>query len=151
MGFLSKNSQEKLKSIEGEKIRKVSYYYWENDNSEEGFRSLDWIEIKLHNDDSFVLNFGEESDGIELVEFSFEDEKEKIKTQFQGQIKLGYDNATLDEHWFPILDTAIAEVKFETKRGNVLNDRIILKFTDKHMVEIYTLDEGMKVDYYEEI
>ena len=151
MGFLSQNSFNKLKELEGQKIRKVSYFFWENDKSEEVFKSLDWLEIKLHDDRKYVLNYGEDSDGIELVDFSFDEEAEKIKTQFQGQIQLVYENATLDQHWFPILDTEISEISFDKRKGEILNDRVIIKFKEHHMIEIYTLDEGMKVDYYEEV
>ncbi len=149
MGYLSSNCYEKIKNIEGKKIRKVVYYQWKNLASDDDFKSLDWLEINLQDETKIVFHYGVDDDGIELVDFDFEVELNKIETQFKGQVTLIRENATLDTHWFPILDTEIRNIEFSQIKGNNSNNQIILEFTDDHQIEISTKEEGMGVEFYE--
>jgi len=149
MGYLSSNCYEKIKELEGKKIRRVIYFQWKNLASDDEFKSLDWLEIGMQDETRIVLHYGVENDGIEVVEFNFEEELNKIETEFKGQATLIRENATLDTHWFPILDEAIREIKFSQKKGENTNNQIILVFTDNHQIEISTVEEGMEVDFYE--
>jgi len=150
MGYLSKSSFEKLKDLEGKKIAKVVYYLWDNLKSEDDFKSLDWLSIKLNDGKTIILNYGENSDGLEVVDFDFEKERSDIESQFNNQITLIHENATLDVHWFPILDEKIRSVSFDVRKGDMMNDRVIFEFTDSHKIEIFKKEEGMGVDFYEE-
>jgi len=149
MGYLSSICSEKFKELEGKKIRRVVYYQWKNLASDDDFKSLDWIEIKFHDDTLIVLHYGVDNDGIELVDFDFEVELNKIETQFKGQATLERENATLDTHWFPILDTEIRNIKFSQLKSGTSNNQIIFDFTDDHKIEITTEEEGMGVEFYE--
>ena len=149
MGYLSSNCYEKIKGLEGKKIRRVIYFQWKNLASDDEFKSLDWLEIGMQDETRIVLHYGVENDGIEVVDFDFEEELNKIETEFKGQATLIRENATLDTHWFPILDTAIREIKFSQKKGENTNNQIIIEFSDDHQIEISTVEEGMEVDFYE--
>jgi len=149
MGYLSTRSFDDLKKLEGKKIRKVVYYLWENLQSDDGFKSLDWIGFTFHDETMLTLHFGVDNDGIEVVDFDFEEERTNIETQFKGQVALIHENATLDTHWFPILETPIASVKFGKEKGENKNNQIILEFNKTHIIEISTLEEGMSIDFFE--
>ena len=150
MGYLSSNCYEKIKALEGKKIRKVIYYQWKNLASDDDFKSLDWLEINLQDETKVVFHYGVDDDGIELVDFDFEVELNKIETEFKGQVTLIRENATLDKYWFPVLDKEIRKVKFSEKNGDKMNNQIIFEFSDNHQIEITTQEEGMGVDFYEE-
>ena len=150
MGFLSTNCYEKIKALEGKKIRKVIYYQWKNLASNDDFKSLDWLEINLQDDTKVVFHYGVDNDGIELVDFEFNVELNKIETEFKDQATLVRENATLEKYWFPVLDKEIREVKFSEKNGDKMNTQIIFEFSDNHQIEITTQEEGMGVDFYEE-
>ena len=150
MGFLSTNCYEKIKALEGKKIRKVVYYQWKNLASNDDFKSLDWLEINLQDDTKVVFHYGVDNDGIELVDFEFNVELNKIETEFKDQATLVRENATLEKYWFPVLDKEIREVKFSEKNGDKMNTQIIFEFSDNHQIEITTQEEGMGVDFYEE-
>ncbi|MEN8138892.1 MAG: hypothetical protein ABFR62_10715 [Bacteroidota bacterium] len=149
MGYLSKRSFDELRSLEGRKIAKIVYYLWDNLQSDDDFKSLDWIGITLHDGTNTVLNYGVDNDGIEVVDFDFNEELNKIETQFKGQVTLIHENATLDRHWFPILDKVIKRVSFGREKGENGNSQIIFEFSDKHKIEIFTKEEGMGVDFFE--
>ncbi|MCK5823871.1 MAG: hypothetical protein KAG96_00500 [Ichthyobacteriaceae bacterium] len=151
MGFLSTSCHEAISELKGKKIGKVVYYLWKNLASEDGFSSLDWIELRMQDDTLLSLNYGTENDGIEVKSVNFEEEKLKTETEFNGQATIIRENATLDKHWFPILDNEIKDVTFSEKNGELLNDKILLHFTDKHIIEISVQEEGMGVDFYEEV
>ncbi len=150
MGYLSTDSYKRLKELEGKKIRRIIYFQWKNLTSDDNFKSLDWIEVNLQDDTKIVLHYGVDNDGIELVEFNFEEELNKIETQFRGQATLIRENATLDTHWFPILDTEIKKVNFNKIKGEYSNNQIVFDFTDDHQIEISIQEEGMGVEFYEE-
>ena len=150
MGYLSSSCYEKIKILEGKKIRRVVYYQWKNLASDDDFKSLDWLEINLQDETRVVFHYGVENDGIELVDFDFDVELNKIETEFKDQATLIRENATLDTHWFPILDTEINKIKFSQIKGDNTNNQIIFEFTDDHQIEISTQEEGMGVDFYEE-
>ena len=150
MGYLSSNCYETIKELEGKKIGKVIYFQWKNLASDDDFKSLDWLEISLQDETKVVLHYGVDNDGIELVDFDFDTELNKIETEFKDQATLIRENATLETHWFPILDKEIRKVKVFEKNGNKLNDSIIFEFSDNHQVEISTQEEGMQVEFYEE-
>lgn len=150
MGYLSKRSFEELSNLKGKKISKVVYFLWENLQSDDEFKSLDWLTISLQDGTKVVLNYGIDNDGIEVVDFDYEEEKNNIEIQFNNQVTLIHENATLDLHWFPILDKEIRSVHFDNKKGDNLNNRVILEFSDKHKIEIFIKEEGMGVDFYEE-
>jgi|LGOV01.1.fsa_nt_gb hypothetical protein len=149
MGNLASDSYQAIKQLEGNKIRRVVYYYWKNLISDDEFKSLDWVEIKLHDDTIITFHYGVDDDGIEVVDFNFEKELDKVEAQFQGQITLIRDNATLDKHWFPVLDTPIKNISFPKIGGNYQNSKIIFEFTDDHKVEIAIQEEGMEVEFFE--
>jgi len=150
MGYLSSSCYEKIKNLEGKKIGKVVYYQWKNLASDDNFKSLDWIEINMQDETKIVLHYGVDNDGIELVDFDFDEELNKIETEFNNQATLVRENATLEIHWFPILNKEIRKVKVFEKNGNKLNNSIIFEFSDNHQVEISTQEEGMLVEFYEE-
>lgn len=150
MGYLSSNCHIEIKALEGKKIRRVIYYQWKNLASDDNFKSLDWLEIGLQDDTKITFHYGVDNDGIELVDFDFDTELNKIETQFKDQATLVRENATLDKHWFPILDTEIAKVHFHKKGDDFLNNQFIFEFTDDHQIEISTIEEGMQVEFYEE-
>jgi len=150
MGYLSADSYKRLKELEGKKIRRVIYFQWKNLASDDNFKSLDWIEINLQDETKIVLHYGVDNDGIELVEFNFEDELNKIETQFKDQATLIRENATLDTHWFPILDTEIKKVNLNKIKGEYSNNQIVFNFSDDHQIEISIQEEGMGVEFYEE-
>ena len=150
MGYLSSDCYETIKNLEGKKIGKVIYFQWKNLASDDDFKSLDWLEIDMQDDTKIVLHYGVDNDGIELVDFDFEEELTKIETEFKDQATLIRENATLETHWFPILDKEIRKIKLFEKNGNKLNDSIIFEFSDNHQIEISTQEEGMQVEFYEE-
>lgn len=150
MGYLSSDCYETIKNLEGKKIGKVIYFQWKNLASDDDFKSLDWLEIDMQDDTKIVLHYGVDNDGIELVDFDFEEELTKIVTEFKDQATLIRENATLETHWFPILDKEIRKIKLFEKNGNKLNDSIIFEFSDNHQIEISTQEEGMQVEFYEE-
>jgi hypothetical protein len=150
MGYLSSYCHSSILELEGKKIRKVIYYQWKNLASDDNFKSLDWLEISLQDDTNIVFHYGVENDGIEVVDFDFETELNKIETQFKNQATLIRENATLDKYWFPILDKEIREVIFFKKGEDNLNTHFVLVFSDKHQIEISIEEEGMGVDFYED-
>ena len=150
MGYLSNNCYETIKELEGKKIRRVVYFQWKNLASDEEFMSLDWIEITLQDETKIVLHYGVDNDGMELVDFDYDVELNKIETQFKDQATLIRENATLDTHWFPILDTEIRSIKFAENKGGKMNTQIIFDFSDEHKIEITTQEEGMGVEFFEE-
>ena len=137
-----------ISKLKGRKIRKVTYYLWHNTVSDDDFKSLDWIEIKFHDGSDIVLHYGIESNGIDIVDFNFDNELKKIETQFKDLATLIHENATLDVHWFPMLDTQIEYFKL-IKNSNKDVNSIIIKFTEEHLIEISITEEGMNVDFFE--
>lgn len=151
MAYFKETEVDKLKSLIGKTIRKVVYYHWDNLKSNDDYTSLDWIELIFTDQENVVIHHGEFSEGLELVSFDFETKKSELEGRFNGQISLARENATIDKFWLPSVVEKIKDVKLTEVNGQMSNHQIILRFSEDYEVEIVPDEEGMLVDFYEEI
>jgi GTP-sensing pleiotropic transcriptional regulator CodY len=133
-----------LTSAEGKTLKKVVIYFWVNRfNPDAQVDLIDNVELIFTDDTNLVITCNEESTGIDVIkDFSFEEEKVRLKQEFGDKIKM-----------IPI-DASTTKIEaFELSREDeqFLNDALIISFgLEKRSIGI-SQNDGLIIDYWEDI
>lgn len=154
MNFLYNELQE-LQSMEGKTLDTVFYQIWRNRaNPAKPFDFIDKIEFVFRDSPSVLLGVSEDALGITVNNQG--DDTEKLKqdliNEFQGKITMHVVNMNETDLWAPAIGQVFSHVKLEKlSNGTYSNEAILLEFSNKHMVEVRYLDDGLIAEYYEEV
>jgi len=138
-----------LLALVNETLSGVYYHYWVNKAQGQHFEVLDWIELRFNSGNKIFLTAGIESDGIKLGTPDFELIRANLRDEFKGVVVLESRDVSGHAIWANNMGLEITPSLIKHEKG-MLNDSIVLRFTEGDDVEISLGLEGLEVDYFEE-
>lgn len=142
-----------LTSVEGKTLKKVIIYFWVNRfNKEAQIDLIDNVELVFTDDTTFVITCNDESTGISILDdFNFEHEKEALKQEFGDKIKMIPIDASGTSMWKDVIGETIESFQLSKEDEQFLNDALIINFgTEKRSIGI-SPNDGLIIDYWEDI
>lgn len=143
----------RLKSLEGKKLSEVIYFVWINlTNENNPFVFIDKIKLEFENHQSIILSAGDESDAL-IFESNFnpDEENKRLKNEFEGKIILKAHHANNDKFWNEVIGKNIDSVQLSKEEDYYLADAIILDFGKEKRLIAVSPEEGILIDFHEEI
>jgi hypothetical protein len=142
-----------LTSAEGKTLKKVVIYFWVNRfNPDTQVDLIDNVELMFTDDTNLVITCNEESTGIDIIkDFSFEEEKLQLKQEFGDKIKMIPIDASTTKMWTDVIGETIESFELSREDEQFLNDALIISFgLEKRSIGI-SQNDGLIIDYWEEI
>ena len=147
-------STEALKSFvaaEGKQVKTVICYLWHNAiNKNEIVELIDNIEFAFSDNSRINVSNNMDNNGLDVIDFNFEEEKREIENEYKGKIKLFAVNASPTKMWEDVIGKKLIAVQLTKENDNYLCDSILLNFgEEKRTVSVSPLD-GLIIDFWEE-
>ena len=142
-----------LTSVEGKTLKKVVIYFWVNRfNKDAQIDLIDNVELVFTDDTTFVITCNDESTGIFILDdFNFEHEKEALKQEFGDKIKMIPIDASTTSMWKDVIGETIESFQLSKEDEQFLNDALIINFgAEKRSIGI-SPNDGLIIDYWEDI
>ncbi len=113
---------------------------------------IDNVELMFTDDTNLVITCNEESTGIDIIkDFSFEEEKLQLKQEFGDKIKMIPIDASTTKMWTDVIGETIESFELSREDEQFLNDALIISFgLEKRSIGI-SQNDGLIIDYWEEI
>ncbi|MFN5183460.1 MAG: hypothetical protein ACK5D5_10625 [Bacteroidota bacterium] len=151
--YFSLNELKRLNELEGKILKNIIYFVWINKTVENNpYVFIDKLKLQTQDDLELTLSASEESDRIFFDDqFDFELQSIKFKNEFEGKIILKEYNANNDKFWKDITGNEIRSVQLSKDGNEYLADALILDFgAEKRLIGV-SPEEGLIIDYHEEI
>lgn len=151
--FFSLDDLKRLKNIERKKITTVTYFVWINKIAENNpYVFIDKLKLEFNDGNEIILSAGEESDHLYFDDnFDFMSESENLKNEFEGKIILKEHSASNDKFWIDIIGKEIMNVQLSKDGDYYLADALIFDFGDEKRLIAISPEEGLIIDFHEEI
>ena len=151
--YFNLDDLKRFKALEGKTLLNVIYFVWINRVTENSpFVFIDKINIQFSDNTEIILWAGEESDALCFVDaFDFETENTMLKKEFEGKIVLKAHSANEDKFWKEVLNGEIKHIQLSKESEQYLSDAIILDFGQEKRLIAVSPEEGIIIDFFEDI
>ena len=142
-----------LTSVEGKTLKKVMIYFWVNRfNPNAQVDLIDNVELVFTDDSAIVITCNEESTGIDIInDFNYEEEKAQLKQEFGDKIKMIPIDASTTTMWTDAVGQTVEAFELSREDEQFLNDALIINFgSEKRSIGI-SPNDGLIIDYWEDI
>lgn len=150
--YFNGESLKKLIAAEGKLLKGVICILWQNSiNKNDVVELIDHVQFVFTDGYKLTLGSNQDNNGLEVVDYNFEQEKAELAKEFGGKIKLFAVNATPTKMWKDVEGLKLDSIQI-TKEGSssYLSDSVLFNFgTERRTVSISPLD-GIIIDFYEE-
>jgi len=145
----------KLNLIQNKTLQSVICYLWLNQvNPKETIDVIDAVEFQFTDSTNIVLSGNESQEGIQVIEYNFDEQKAYLEKEFNGKIKIYRVVANNTEMWKNVINTKLEKIRLtkDQESDNYLCDEIVFEFENQEMrlIQIHPID-GLILNYYEEI
>lgn len=153
--LFDRESLEKLYSIENKTVHSIICYLWINQiHPDNPISIIDAVEFNFLDNTKIVLSSNESQDGLTVIDYNYDREKNYVQQEFQGKIQLLKVDASTTTMWKDIILQKIIKLHLTKDRETeyYLSDQVILEFEnkEKRLIQVHPLD-GVILDYHEEI
>jgi len=153
--ILDTQTLEKLKSLESKILESVVCYLWVNQlNPKETIHLIDAVEFIFSDGNKITLSGNEQQEGLEIVNYNFEEQREILKKEFDNKIQVFKVVANTTEMWSSVINKKLTKITLNKDKitNQYLSEEIIFEFENNEMrlIRVHPLD-GIILDYYEEI
>lgn len=150
--YFNGESLKKLIAAEGKHLKGVICILWQNSiNKNDVVELIDHVQFVFTDGYKLTLGSNQDNNGLEVVDYNFEQEKAELAKEFGDKIKLFAVNATPTKMWKDVEGLKLDSIQI-TKEGSssYLSDSVLFNFgTERRTVSISPLD-GIIIDFYED-
>ena len=142
-----------LTAAEGKTLKKVIVYFWVNRfNPDAHVDLIDNVELVFTDDSTLVITCDEAAAAINVIDdFNFEAEKVQLKQEFGDKIKMIPIDASTTKMWADVIGQTIEAFELSREDEQFLNDALIINFgSEKRSIGI-SPNDGLIIDYWEDI
>lgn len=135
----------------GKTVEKVIIYLWQNvTDPNNSVELIDSIKIKFSDGESITFGCNENSEGMDIVQFNFQELKAQLEEEFEGKIKLHALDAGKTKMWCNVLGKKLDSIQLTKHEQHYKSDSLLLNFgSEQRTISISPLD-GLVADFYEE-
>jgi hypothetical protein len=149
--YFSNEALARFLAAQGRAVEKVVCHLWQNiiDNKST-IEIIDNVEFYFAGDHKLTIACNDAGDGLDAIEFDYQQAASDIKTEFGGKIRLLAVDASGTTMWSDVIGNTLNTVRV-TKQGDYYKaDSVMLDFgTEKREISIAPHD-GLIIDYFEE-
>lgn len=151
--YFSYDELKQFKAIEGQRLSRVIYHYWQNKTKpEEAFEFLDKLELAFAEGGKLILSTSDETEGAMVLAMDFDAEKQHLLLLHEFGGKLGMRSADLTDNalWEAAAGKILTSCQLVNEGGSYRNDTVLLNF-GKEQLEVRPNVEGLLVEPYEDV
>ena len=146
-GFFKLEELQTFKSLQGEQLADVNYFFWHHASTPE-VQFLLFIEILFVSEHALILTSGEDTDALRIIEaMDLIQQARQLMERGNGEPAVRQLNASGSAIWMPLLGQKLQGIHLSKDPSNQLyvNDALLLQFEDHGVVVALNEKGGMGV------
>lgn len=150
--YFNGEALKKLIAAEGKQLKGVICILWQNSiNKNDVVELIDHVQFVFTDGYKLTLGSNQDSTGLEVVDYNFEQAKAELAAEFGDKIKLFAVNATPTKMWKDVEGLKLENIQITKEAsGNYLSDSVLFNFgNERRTVSISPMD-GLIIDFYED-
>ncbi len=149
--YFTNEALAKFVSVQGKQVSKIICHLWQNNNNpSESIEIIDNVQLQFFDNQKITISCNENGDGLDVIEYNFEEAKKNLQDVFNGKIKLFAVDASNTKMWQDVITKNLDLVKVTKQETYYKADSIVLQFENEmREISISPLD-GLIIDFYEE-
>lgn len=150
--YFSENALKHMLAAHGKTVEKVIIYLWQNiTDPNNSVELIDGIKLTFSDTESITFGCNETSEGLDIVQFNFQELKAQLEQEFNGKIKLHALDAGKTKMWGDVIGRKLESIQLTKQDEYYKSDSVLLDFgAEKRTISISPLD-GLVADFYEDI
>ena len=139
-------------AAQGRLVNKVICHLWQNNfNPNNVFEIIDNVEIHFEDQQKITIGCNANGTGLDALEYDAKTIDKQLKEEFEGKIKLFQINASETKMWKDVIGKTLLQVRLTKDGEYYLADALILDFGEEKREIIINPEDGIIIDFYEEI
>jgi hypothetical protein len=150
--YFTTDALQKMLAVHGKTVENIIIYLWQNlTDPNNSVEIIDSLQLTFSDKSSITIGCNENSEGLDILNFNYQELKSQLEQEFQNKIKIHALNAGKTKMWTDIIGKTLESIQL-TKQGDYyLADSLLLNFgEEKRTVALNPLD-GLIIDYFEDI
>lgn len=148
--YFTETALKQMLAAHDKTIEKVIIYLWQNlTDPNNSVELIDGIKLKFTDGESITFGCNETSEGLDVVQYNYQELKQQLETEFEGKIKLHALDAGKTKMWCDVLGKKLNSIQLTKHEQHYKSDSVLLNFEDEQRtISISPLD-GLVADFYE--
>jgi len=149
--YFTREALARFAEAQGKTVQKVVCHLWQNaTNKNEMMELIDNLEIHFTDGQKLTISCNEESDGLDVIDFNYQEASRFLDDEFEGKIKIFSLDASGTKMWKDVIGQKLVAVQVTKENDYYLADSAMLNFgTERRVIYVSPMD-GLLIDYYEE-
>lgn len=149
--YFTNEALAKFVSVQGKQVSKIICHLWQNNNNpSEPFEIIDNVQLFFSDNQNITISCNEDGDGLDVIDYNFEESKKELNLMFDGKIKLFAVDASNTKMWTDVIGEKLNLIKITKQEEYYKADSMVLQFNNEmREISISPLD-GLIIDFYEE-
>ncbi len=150
--FFTNEALARFIAAQGRVVQKVVCHLWQNNfNPANVFEIIDNVELHFNDGQKITIGCNDAGNGLDAMEYDPKVVAKHLRDEFDGKIKLFSIDASATSMWKDVIGKELRLVRL-TKDGDFyVADAIMLDFGDEKREIMINPEDGIIIDFYEEI
>ncbi len=150
--YFSNEALAKMVSTQGKILERVIIVLWQNAvDANNSVEIIDALQLRFAGDEKITIGCNENGDGLDIVDYQFQDTKKQLEEEFGGKIKLHALDAGSTKMWQDIKGKTLQGIRLTKEDGHYKADSLVLDFGDEGRTVGISPYDGLVIDYHEEV
>ncbi len=150
--YFSNESLARFVAAQGKTVEKVVCHLWQNNlNKNTPLEIIDNVELRFTDKQKLTISCNELGTGLEAIHFDYKTVARELETEFEGKIKLFAIDASTTKMWEDVIGKTLILVQTTKEADYYKADSVMLNFGEEKREIAISPDDGLIIDYYEDI
>ncbi|MBK7309836.1 MAG: hypothetical protein IPI93_03355 [Sphingobacteriaceae bacterium] len=150
--YFTNEALAKMVLVQGKTLAQVVIILWQNAiDPNNSLEIIDSLQLRFTDGERITIGCNEIGDGLDIVEPNFQETKKQLDAEFGGKIKLHVLDASKTKMWDSIPGKILTSMRVTREEENFKADSLVLDFGDEGRTIAISPNDGLVIDYYEEV
>lgn len=150
--YFSNEALAKMAAVQGKIVQNIVIILWQNTvDASNSVEIIDALQIRFTNGERLTIGSNENGDGLDIVDYHFQETKKQLEDEFEGKIKLHALDASKTKMWQDVPGKTLNAIRITKEDERYCSDAIVLDMGEEQRAVSISPFDGLIIDYHEEV